>query len=140
VKFFFDNNLSPHLARAIGELCKADTQPAKVVHLRDLFAPDTEDHVWLGTLADEKDWVVISQDRFMKSDLEREAVRKSGLIVFALHNSWNDHRHWEKAQNLVKWWPALQDHATRYTGGAAIRVPWNFSGKGKVEQIQLSGK
>jgi hypothetical protein len=137
VKFFFDNNLSPHLAHAIGELSKGESQPPLVKHLKDKFSGNTPDHQWIDALAAEGDWVVISQDALMKNDLEREALRRSGLVVFALAAAWSSQTHWIKAQNLVKWWPAIMDHAMRYRGGAAIRVPWQFSGKGKVEQIQL---
>jgi hypothetical protein len=137
VKFFFDNNLSPHLAHAIGELSKADPNAPVVVHLKDKFLQTTPDHEWIDALASEEDWAVISQDTLMKNDLEREALRRSGLVVFALAGAWNHQTFWAKAQNLVRWWPAIMDHATRYHGGAALRVPWNFSGKGKVEQIQL---
>jgi len=71
VKFFFDNNLSPHLAHAIGELSKGESQPPLVKHLKDKFSGNTPDHQWIDALAAEGDWVVISQDALMKNDLER---------------------------------------------------------------------
>lgn len=137
MKFLFDNNLSPHLAHAIGELSKFEEGPPEVIHLRDRFPAETPDVEWITALAAEGGWAVLSQDRFTKSTLEREALRRSGLIVFALAKVWTGQRHWEKAHNLVRWWPAILDQATRYQGGAAVRVPWRFSGKGRFEQIQL---
>jgi hypothetical protein len=68
LKFFFDNNLSPHLAHGVRELSNT---------------------------------------------------------------------HWPKAQNVIRWWPAIVEQASRITGGAAFRVPWKFSGKGKFEQIRF---
>jgi hypothetical protein len=137
LKFFFDNNLSPHLAHAIGELCKGDEECAEVVHLVDRFDRNAKDTLWIPKLASEGGWVVISGDRFAKSDEEREAVRRSGLIIFTLAKTWSSQRHWPKAQNLVKWWPAIADQAGRITGGAAFRVNWRFSGKGRFEVIRF---
>lgn len=135
MKFFFDNNLSPHLAHAIRELCVPDG--ATVKHLTDRFNRAEKDLVWIKELANEGDWAVISQDRFSKNDLEREALRSSGLIVFCLQHSWSSQQYWPKAQNLVRWWPAILEQASRIQGGAAFRVPWRFSGKGRFEQIKF---
>lgn len=137
MKFFFDNNLSPHLAHAIRELSKADEEAHEVIHLTDRFARNEKDPVWIPQLVSEGGWVVISGDRFTKTDEEREAVRRSGLIVFTLSKIWSGQRHWAKAQNLVRWWPSIVEQASRISGGAAFRVPWRFSGKGRFEQIRF---
>ncbi|TCG04620.1 hypothetical protein BZM27_39675 [Paraburkholderia steynii] len=136
MKFFFDNNLSPYLARAIHELCHAEDAVEQVVHLRDKFPRNTKDHDWIAALGAEGHWVVISQDGLRKNDLERKALRDSGLIVFVLHRQWASRQHWDKAQNLVKWWPAIIDQSQRIKGGATFRVPFRF-GSGRFEQITL---
>lgn len=119
------------------EFARPDDEPKAVVHLIDLFDRNAKDTVWIPALASEGGWVVISSDRFGKSDEEREAVRQSGLIVFTLAKLWSGQTHWPKCGNLVRWWPAIVDQASRITGGAAFRVPWRFSGKGKFEQIRF---
>jgi len=136
MKYFFDNNLSPHLAHAIQELCRVEDTVARVIHLRDRFARDAKDHDWIKELGEEGRWVVISQDAFRKNDIERKALRDSGLTTFVFHRQWAERQHWDKAQNLVKWWPAILDQSRRVKGGAAFRVPWRYSG-GKFEQIPL---
>lgn len=137
MKYFFDNNLSPHLAHAVGELCKAEDGTHTCAHLRDMYPPDCKDEVWIDGLAKDGGWTIVSQDRFDKNDAEREALRRAGLVVFALAKGWNDHKHWDKAQNLIRWWPAIMDQASKIKGGAMFRVPWKFSGAGKFEQIKL---
>ncbi|MEO7496345.1 MAG: hypothetical protein ABIT83_06855 [Massilia sp.] len=122
MKFFFDNNLSPHLAHGIRELCKPEAQVDEVIHLRDRFAPTIKDHDWIAELARGGPWAVITQDVFNKNDLEREALRQSGLIVFALDRQWAQQKYWEKSRNLVRWWPAIMDQSSRIKGGAAYRV------------------
>src|ERR1700754_2418546 len=118
MKYFFDNNLSNHLAQAIGELCKVEDSVDTVVHLRDKFAANARDHDWIASLADEGHWIVLSQDSLRKNDLERTALRESGLNVFVLHRQWAQRRHWDKAQNLVKWWPAILEQSRRIRAGA----------------------
>ncbi len=134
MRFFFDNNLSKYLAHGLHELCGGDPGPPQVIHLTDRFARNTPDTVWIDALAAEGGWVVVSQDHFNKNDAEREALRRSGLIVFALHSGWTPHTHWNKAHNLVRWWPSIIDQAGRIQGGAAFRVHWRFTGR--FEQIR----
>jgi hypothetical protein len=137
VKFFFDNNLSPHLAHAIRELCKTESaRVSEVVHLRDKFAPNAKDHDWITELSNDS-WIVISQDGLRKNDVERDALRKSGLIVFVLHSQWAHQKFWAVSHNLVKWWPAITEQSEKIKGGAAFRVPWKFMGSGRFEQIRL---
>lgn len=135
MNFFLDNNLSPALAAGLDELCKGSVGGNRVVHLKHKFPQNTADHVWIHVLASEGDWAIISQDVFRKNDLEREALRKCGLPVFVLSKQWNDHKYWDKAQNLVRWWPAIEDYVRRIHGGAAVRLPWRYSGR--FEQIRL---
>jgi predicted nuclease of predicted toxin-antitoxin system len=59
VRFFLDNNLSPKIARALDCL----TQPKHSVrHLRDLFAPETQDVTWMQELARQGSWIILSAD------------------------------------------------------------------------------
>lgn len=136
MRFFFDNTLSPHLAHAVRELCKVEADVEDVIHLRDRFPANTKDHDWITALSGSGQWVVISQDGLTKNDLEREALRRSGLIVFVLDRQWAQHKHWAKAQNLGKWWPTIMDQSRLIRGGASYRITWRFSG-GRVEQIRM---
>jgi hypothetical protein len=134
LKFLFDNNLSPHLAKALDAL--SEPHGIQVVHLRDKFAPATPDDQWIDALAKEGGWSIISHDRFAKNSLEKEALRKSGLITFILARGWASLDGWHKAHLLVRWWPVLMQQAGLVSSGAFI-VPTNFSGKGKLEPVQI---
>lgn len=134
MKFFVDNNLPPCLARALHQL--SIEYGHSVTALRDRFPENTPDPVWIEALSAEQDWVVVTHDKLNKG-LEREALSRAGLVVFFLDSSWKDHKFWEKAQQLVRWWPRIIDQASLITGGAAFRVKWNFSGNGKFEQLRF---
>lgn len=103
-----------------------------VVHLRHKFAADTPDHEWIEALASDGNWVIVTQDRMRKNDLERKALRQTGIVTFMLKAAWNNHGFWDKAHNLVKWWPRIIEHAEGVTNGVFL-VDWRMSGKGKFE-------
>ena len=130
-----DNNLPPALAKALNAL--SEKEDHQVVHLTEKFSHDTPDIQWIQTLRDEGGWIIISQDQFRKSDLEKQALRECGLIVFCLAKHWATTRYWDKAYQLVRWWPSVIDQAERMSGGAAFRIPWKFSPPGKFEQIKI---
>lgn len=135
MKFLIDNNLPPAFAKALHAFAEKDGH--SVTHLRDKFAHDTPDITWITTLKAETSWIIISQDSFRKGDLEKQALRECGLVVFCLAKQWSKATYWDKAQNLVRWWPAIMAQAELITGGAAFKAPWRYSGKGRFEQIQF---
>lgn len=134
MNFFVDNNLPPALAKALNALSYPDSHT--VIHLKDKFPSDTDDTVWITDLSKEGNWIIITHDNLNKG-LEREALRRAGLLVFFLDKSWKDHRFWDKAYQLVRWWPRIIEQASGMQGGAAFKVLWNFNGKGKFEQIRF---
>lgn len=135
MKYFFDNNLSPYLARALSALCEPGN--VEVFHLRDKFAANVSDIEWIETLGAEGQWTVISQDRLMRNPGEKEALRRSGLIAFVLGKGWSDQREWDKAWRLIRWWERIMEQAELIQGGAVFEVPVRFSGKGRFRQVRL---
>lgn len=135
MKFIFDNNLPPNLARGVAELSKYDEMVQRVVHLREMFPPNTPDVVWLSTLLAEGGWIVISIDRFKKSSAEREMLRRQGLTVFVLDPQWSK-SYWIQSAQLVQWWPKILDVA-KLTSKSAMRVPWRYTNKSTFEQIRI---
>lgn len=134
MRFFFDRNLSPYLADAIAALCAPDLMV--VEHLNVRFGPTTQDVDWINTLAIEGGWGVITQDRLIKNPPERQALKTTGLLVFILTKPWSHAPHWDKSAALVRWMPAIIDVTTR-VGSGAFLVPYNLSGKGKMESVTL---
>lgn len=130
-----DNNLPPALAKALNALSEGDGH--QVIHLTEKFCRDTPDIDWIQALRDEGGWIIISQDQFKKSDLEKQALRSCGLVVFCLGKNWSKMKYWDKAYQLVRWWPSIINQAERISGGAAFRVQWKFSPPGKFEQIKI---
>lgn len=134
MKLLIDNNLPPPLARALHELTiRERDRRHEVCALRDRFAENTPDTEWINALSTEGGWVVVTHDRLNKG-AEREALKRAGLKVFFLDRSWKNHKFWEKAVQLTRWWPRIIEQSEGISGGAAFKVPWNFTGKGKFGQ------
>lgn len=133
MKFLLDHNLPPALARALNEL--SAPYGHSVFHLTEKFASNSADLDWIKTLIEEGDWTIISQDQFNKSDLEKEAFRRAGLTVFCLARQWRKAPYWEKAYRIIRWWPLIIAQSELLTGGAALKVPWNYYSK-RFEQIK----
>lgn len=129
MKFFIDNNLPPAIARALDEL----TKDAQVTHLREKFDPGTDDLTWITQLKREGHWVVVSNDRFAKNDLEKEAFYESDILVFRLAKGWANLDYWTKSAKLVHVWPILMKQAGLITGGGVFEV----TVAGKLKQIKL---
>lgn len=134
MKFLFDNNLPPALARGMHELSQKEPDVECVVALRDKFRTAAPDPEWMAALVSEGGWVVLSIDRFTKSAAEREMLRKQGLTVFVLDRQWSK-PYWEQASQLVRWWPNMVKMA-RLSSKVAMRVPWKFTNKSTFEGIR----
>lgn len=137
MKFFFDNNLSPHMARGLRELSRAQSDIEEVAHLRDLFPRNASDVEWIEKLNATGPWCILSCDRFKKNhDAEREALRRSGHTVFVLDPQWAKQEYWLQCERLVRWWPQIIEQA-RLVAKGAFRVPWAHSSKSKFQGIKL---
>lgn len=135
MKFLLDNNLPPALARALNELCVFENH--QVVGLREKFAPNIPDIELIQQLKAEGGWVLVSKDKFSKGDMEKRAIRESGLAVFILAKQWHTAGYWDMAHNLVRWWPAIIGQAQRISGGGVFKVSWKYSAPGKFEILKV---
>lgn len=72
MKLLVDNNISPHLARAVAHVVHLDGQD--VVVLRDKFCESVPDVEWIAALGREGGWAFLSDDhRIRKNAAERVA-------------------------------------------------------------------
>jgi uncharacterized protein (DUF433 family) len=117
-----DHKLSLHLAHAFNILLGPEGD--QVIHLTDRFPANAEDIVWMSAVGDEGGWVVISADRRIHCNrLEREAWRRSGLVVFFLTSQWRRLRNVEIAWRLLRWWPHIRGQARLVAPPAAFQLP-----------------
>jgi len=131
MKFFFDNNLSPRIARALSAL--EGLNGNHIEHLRDRFAAATADAEWIRELSKERDWYVISCDKsILKNPHEVRAWRETGLVIFFLREMWLHLGFWDQAWQLVKRWPQICDIASRSKNGEGFFVSIR---KSQIEKV-----
>lgn len=130
MKFFFDNNLAAKLAHGLNEMVEPGHQ---VVHLRDKFAPNVEDIVWMKALAAEEEWVIITADvRISRNPHEVRAWREAGHTIFFLKPGWTDLTFWNQANKFTKCFPQVIAQAERAERAAAFVITVN----GKIESLR----
>lgn len=129
MKFFFDNNLAPKLARGLNAMVEPDHQ---VIHLKDKFPPNVEDIVWIPSLAKEKDWVVVTADvRISRNPYEVRVWKEAGHTVFFLKPGWTNLPFWEQANKFTKCFWQIIEQANKADRGDAFFVSVN----GKIEKL-----
>jgi hypothetical protein len=123
VKFFFDNNLAPRIARGLNGFVTPEHQ---VVHLKDRFPPATDDVDWMRELAGETDWIILTADvRIGKNPQEVAAWKQAGHTIFFLKPGWTDMAFWDQAQKFTKCFPSIIEKASRAARGSSFVVSVN---------------
>lgn len=125
--YFFDNCISPHLARAMKCI------GANVTHLQEEgFQPHTLDVEWIPVVA-AKGWVVVTSDlRILSREHERAALRAAGSVAFFLPNSTPRKPRWDQAAFLTKCWPGIVASGEYARPGDCFEVQEN----GKVKRME----
>jgi hypothetical protein len=127
VKFFFDNNLAAKIAKGLNGFVSPDHQ---VIHLKEQFAANTGDAVWMQQLARQEDWIIITADiRIGKNPHEIEAWKEAGHTIFFLKPGWLNMKFWDQAQKFTKCFPQIIETAKRARPGSSFMV----STSGKIE-------
>ncbi|HEY0434002.1 MAG TPA: DUF5615 family PIN-like protein [Chitinophagaceae bacterium] len=127
MKFFFDNNLAPKVARGLHAFVQPEHQ---VVHLKDRFAASTEDEVWMKKLAEDADWIIITADiRISKNPYEIRAWKEAGHTIVFLKPGWTDMSFWVQVNKFTKCFPEIMKKVEKARRGSSFMVSVN----GKVE-------
>ena len=123
MRFFFDAGIAITYVEALRTLAKP-YQQYELIHLSERFPPDIKDVDWIQKLAEEGDWVIISQDpRISRAKVERIAWQESGLTAFFFGDRWANLQFWKQAESLVHWWPDIALQASKTPRGMGYLIP-----------------
>lgn len=121
MRFFIDNNLSIKVARALHCLVEPEHE---VVHLRSKFTADTPDVEWMGGLAAEEGWIILSGDtNIRRNPHEIEAWKTAGHTMFFLKSGWMHLQGFEQAAKLFHRFPDILKLAEKAPRGGGYLVP-----------------
>ena len=113
--FFFDNNLSPKLAKGMAAFGE------DVIHLTDRYAPSTPDHDWLPEVG-RSGWILVTRDdRVRRNPAELLALKESRVGAFFLGGK--DRSRCELIQQVVRNWPRMKELAGKTPKPFAFRIP-----------------
>ncbi len=115
MKFFFDNNLSEHLAKGLSEFGE------DVMHLKDQFEENEEDVVWLEYLGKNRITLITKDERIRKNPLELQSLVKHKVGVFFLGGK--KQGRCKIIQQVVRNWPRIKELAIKTRPPFAFRVP-----------------
>jgi len=105
VKFFFDNNLAPRLAKGLNEFVQPEH---KILHLKEKFPANVEDERWMTELAGEERWIILTADvRIGRNPHEIRAWKQAGHTIFFLKPGWTDMTFWAQASKFTKSFPDI---------------------------------
>lgn len=114
MNYWFDENMPPHLVRAIAALHARDYPNDRVVSIYDTQYKGRSDAEWITSLMQSKEqWTVFTQDAMRK---ERQLTPSSGLTWFILARGWAGLDYWAMSWKLVKAWPDLVATGRRAPG------------------------
>jgi hypothetical protein len=127
VKFFFDNNLAPKIAKGLNGFVSPEHQ---VIHLKERFPSNTDDVDWMKQIAQEDDLIIVTADiRIGRNPQEIEAWKQAGHTIFFLKPGWTDMRFWDQALKFTKCFPSIIEIARSAKRGSSFIV----SASGKIE-------
>ncbi len=130
VKVLFDHNMPPVIARSLNELIKADGHEA--VALRKKFRTNISDIDYYSELGKEGGWIVISKDvKQIKKPAERDAILRSGVMVFYLMPAVGKQRVNEQAATIIWQWDKILKQYELSEGGL-FALPVRKGSKFKV--------
>lgn len=119
MKFFFDANLPPRVARALAQL----ERDSEIVCLGDRpdLPGDTQDNALLSLLEKEGKWIVVTRDRG-KKDGDWHVWMATGLTVFFLTKAWGGMEGREISWRLLKFWDRIEQTASESPSGTKFSV------------------
>src|SRR5271157_1547262 len=136
MRFYFDNNLSPHLARAMSELA-ADEEGDEIVHARERDMDRMTDPEFIDILSREGKWVIVTTDVAMsRSPHLVQALASSGLVSVSLRHGWLELGGRRMASQLLRRWSEIRETAARARPSTVVVVPV----RGRIVLHVLSGR
>jgi hypothetical protein len=139
LKFLFDRNWSVHIAHAIAALSSPERHEVRHLSEDPRFAPTAPDLEWISALSHDGGWAILTKDRLRKGSAEREALRRSGLLIFIFTGAWSHAGPWDQAAALVRWWPLITSTSAAIAAGA-FEVPYRLGKPTRLRQAVLRDK
>jgi hypothetical protein len=106
---YTDENISPHLGRALNHIQKGLNPNIQVIVLKDEFGQGLKDHEWIPLLKGQNAYVITQDVNIHRRKHERELYERYEIGVFFLKANSKKHglSYWEQVQAIVKNWESI---------------------------------
>lgn len=114
MKFFFDNNLSQHLAAgmlAFGE---------NVEHLQESFPEDTDDEIWLKYIGENGLFLITRDEQIRYRPSQKAALKANNVGAFFLGGK--NRTRWQLVKQLVRSWERIKEFAAKERRPFAFKI------------------
>ena len=120
MKFIFDENFAPNLARALNIL--DDEHEISSVLIK--FGKELADTDWIPRLAQESEnWVILTMGKRISRHRQiTEVWRQAGLTTFFFVGAWAHARSWERIVKTIGLWKDIVEKARTAQKGSAFKV------------------
>ncbi|MBE3119564.1 MAG: hypothetical protein IMZ61_08560 [Planctomycetes bacterium] len=128
MKFFFDNNISWRIAKAMACLEENENE---VKHLKDIFKTDVIDDVWLEHIG-KNEMLLVSRDKnIRKHRAELNILKKYNVgAFFMIGKKLNK---WQEAKQMIGQWEKMKELALNSRLPFVFMVPQ----KGRIDAFSL---
>ncbi len=119
--FFFDNDISFRIVRALSQL--VDPAEHELIALRDRFSANAKDTDWIPE-AGKNGWIVISRDHNQRRrDAEHRALKEHKVrALYIRQSSGNPLELYTDAARIIRQWPKIRDWGSSAKPGALVKL------------------
>ncbi|KXV35160.1 MULTISPECIES: PIN-like domain-containing protein [Gluconobacter] len=134
MRFVFDENHPPPLARMLAEIAKAEPYDiASVVSLGLRGTKDTDLFRLLTNGAEGRNILITADAAMKRRRHEAAAIQETGLIVVVCARGWNQERDiFRRGAMLLQWWRQIVTCSEDALPGTFLELPWKSRGVGKL--------
>lgn len=124
MNLFFDNNISPRLARTVKAFFAEKRGEHDAFHLKDLFPPNATDVEWFHGLTERgMNWVIVTSDlRITKNKYELIAWQESGYPILFLAKGWTNLSKFDYVSKFFHHLPHVLDRVQKARPGTGYLI------------------
>ena len=112
MKIYFDENISPFLAKGLELLEKPNNQGFEIYSIKEEFGQGIPDEEWIPKVGAENGIVITQDIHIQRTRVQRELYQKHGLGIFFIHSPGkNQYKYWEMVKYIIAKWEDIKNNA-----------------------------
>ncbi len=114
MKFYFDENITPQIVRALEILQEPLKEEIEVYSIADEFGRGAADEEWIPKVAKENGIVITQDINIQRTKHQRELYRNHNLgVIFLKPPKGKGIKYWEMVSKILEAWPDIKQTCNR---------------------------